>query len=101
MKCTGPCDVLTRDDRSLPYNQRLGALKKTSWVTILVRLAACALIGIGIFLFLAGLFLSHGTATMCVAAMLVIGFAVVLLRMNPRKPISATAANPNADGHGT
>ena len=85
----------------MPHKQRPGAVKRTSWVTILVRLTACALIGFGAVLFLVGLFFSHGTVTMCVVGLSVAGFAAVLLRMNPWKPISATAPNPNADECGT
>jgi sugar phosphate permease len=74
----------------------MGTLQKVSWTTISVRLAACALIGIGFVLFSMGLFMSHGTASMCVAGIMVIVFALVLIRMNPRKPTNSAFPNPNA-----
>jgi hypothetical protein len=63
----------------------MDASQKTSSITILVRLGACAAIGVVIFLLVLGLFMSHGTATMCLAGILVIGLAVVVLEVNPRK----------------
>jgi Na+-driven multidrug efflux pump len=59
--------------------------QRTSWLTILIRLLACAMISVGIALVLAGVFFAGGRGTMFLAGVLVIGFAASLLAVNPRK----------------
>ena len=65
----------------------MDASQKTSWVTILIRLAGCVMISVGIMLLFAGAFSSAGTGSMCLAGVLVVGFAAALLAANPRKPV--------------
>jgi hypothetical protein len=74
--------------------------QKTSWVTILIRLLACAMISVGIALALAGVFSDWGKGSMCLAGVLVIGFAAALLAANPRKsvkiPVPTAIAPPES-----
>ena len=54
---------------------------------ILLRLLACQVAGVGIFLLSVGLFLSRGTPTMCLAGIVLLAFAMALLTVNPRKAV--------------
>jgi hypothetical protein len=65
----------------------MDASQKTSTATILIRLSACAIIGLGIMVLYMGVFSSVGTGTMCFAGGAVIGFGAMLLVANPRKAI--------------
>ena len=75
-----------------PLSVRM-APEKTAWTTIVVRLFGCALLGIGIFMFVMGL-LAHGDVRTCLAGVLLVGFAAVLLKTNPRKPTSPDQGEP-------
>lgn len=65
--------------------------QKTSWVTILIRLMACAMISVGIALVATGVFTAGGRGSMFLAGVLVVGFAAALLAVNPRKAVKLPA----------
>jgi hypothetical protein len=75
------------------------ASQKTSWVTVLIRLAACAMIGFGIMMLFMGVFSPVGSATMCLAGALVIGLGAVLLAANPRKSLEPPNGMTSEDGN--
>src|SRR5262245_35971778 len=90
--------------RSPPPHHRttiggMEASQKASSVTILIRLAACAMIGVGIMTVFMGVFSSGGSGTMCLAGVLVFGLAALLLAANPRMSVERPNRMVSQDGN--
>ena len=67
---------------------------KTSSVTILIRLFACAIMGLGIVLLFARILQSVGSLEMRLYGAVFIVIGAIGLALNPRKPVNPPAPPP-------